>query len=712
MSASIADLPWSFADGGKRRVKASCVFCIALAGMLQQLPAVAIAPEKPIARGRRGVFSPDGAKIAFEAVRNGRLSVGIVSAEGGSVTWISPESGFAGFPAWASGNSVIYTCSLASNTTFEAVRRTPPDDGANLWLWKDGENRQLTRGRVFDYGASVAPDGTIWFVTTRGEEKADFRNNGMCKSHIARLSHGEGRISVLSRFAKSNSGFGMPSVSSDGKHLLWSEVRGLRGSWRIAACPASGLSRSAEANGELTYLTVADAVCHSPRWSHDGRKICYTGYYPGDPGWCVYEHSVADGRKRRVCAGENPCFSPDGNHILYDRDGMLYVRTVSEEERKRPVFEKIAQVDHWDFGGRFDTESSEGVRGIIDHVMRTGPDTLAWRVNGGSMPRFSGKEERIEDLAAPFNPVRIPDGRDLAGHSRLFGGGAGIDSVRAAGSECARRGLRFCAYWPYEENHHFSSKIGGWNLSHPEFWCARTNGVPWVGRCSAAYPEVVAHKMRILDDILATEPDTLYIEAWRTGGWTVRDEYVQPNIDVWKSRYPGEALPAHGDPRWIALVAESQYRFFREVRRRLDASGRKIRFLFGIYCRHGEESPMYVEKGIDWKRLAGEGIIDGVVIMGFDPDPQRPLESTRELYRSVAKDKGGCQLFCPVSEYCQSRKRGIADYAKMLGVSNGEATKILLDLAREVNADGILMECVDYGNYTDEMRKALNDSAK
>lgn len=36
-----------------------------------------------------------------------------------------------------------------------------------------------------------------------------------------------------------------------------------------------------------------------------------------------------------------------------------------------------------------------------------------------------------------------------------------------------------------------------------------------------------------------------------------------------------------------------------------------------------------------------------------------------------------------------------------------EATKILLDLAREVNADGILMECVDYNNYTDEMCEAL-----
>ena len=682
--------------------------------MLQQLPAVAIAPEKPIARGRRGVFSPDGAKIAFEAVRNGRLSVGIVSAEGGSVTWISPESGFAGFPAWASGNSVIYTCSLASNTTFEAVRRTPPDDGANLWLWKDGENRQLTKGRVFDYGASVTPDGTIWFVTTRGEEKADFRRSGggLCKVHLATMPVGGETVSIASRFTKLNSGFGLPSVSPDGKRLLWGEVRGFRGNWRIATCPVSALAAEAESNSSLKYVTGVSASCHSPRWSSDGRKICYTGFRAGDPGWCIYVHDMDRGQVRRICAGENPCFSPDGERVLYDRGGRLYIRPLAERESTRLTFEKIALVDHWDFGGRFDTESTDGVVGIMEHVMRTRPDTIAWRVNGGSMPRFFGAEERIENLVAPFNSVRLPDGRDIAGHSRLFGGGVGIDSLRSASSECVGRGLGFCAYWPYEENHHFSSKVGGWNLSHPEFWCSRTNGVPWVGRCSVAFSEVAEHKLRLLDDILAANPDTLYIEAWRTGGWTVRDEYVQPNIDAWKSRYPGEPFPEHSDPRWISLVAESQYRFFRSVRRRLDASGRKVRFLFGIYCRYGEEDPMYAEKGIDWRRMAKDGIIDGIVIMAFDPDPKRPIESTRELYRNVAKSKGSCQLFCPVSEYCQNRKRGIADYAKMLGVTNGEATRILLKLAHEVQADGILMECVDYNNYTDEMCEALNTSER
>ena len=94
------------------------------------------------------------------------------------------------------------------------------------------------------------------------------------------------------------------------------------------------------------------------------------------------------------------------------------------------------------------------------------------------------------------------------------------------------------------------------------------------------------------------------------------------------------------------------------------------------------------------------------MIASVKVDPKRPLESTKELYELVAKDKGRCQLFCPVSAYT-FQKSGIANYAEWLGVSKGEATRKLLELAREVKADGILMECVDYRNYTPEMCDAL-----
>ena len=160
------------------------------------------------------------------------------------------------------------------------------------------------------------------------------------------------------------------------------------------------------------------------------------------------------------------------------------------------AFERIAQADHWDFSGHFDVETEEGIRGIIDHIQLTGANTLAWRVNGGSSPRYWSREENALDMAPAFNPLRIPDGRAVQGHIRLFGGGAGVDAYRFAMEELGRRKLGRCAYWPYEENHHFTSKVGAWNLDHPQFWCMTRDGKPWMGRASIAFPEVRAHKLR------------------------------------------------------------------------------------------------------------------------------------------------------------------------------------------------------------------------
>jgi Tol biopolymer transport system component len=103
-------------------------------------------------------------------------------------------------------------------------------------------------------------------------------------------------------------------------------MRGFRGNWRLVVAPVSDLAKG-------RALTPPDASCHSPRWSPDGRRVCYTGYRVGDPGWCVYVQDVATGAATRVCEGRNPCFSPDGKTLLYDRDGSLFTRPM-EEVRK------------------------------------------------------------------------------------------------------------------------------------------------------------------------------------------------------------------------------------------------------------------------------------------------------------------------------------------------------------------------------------------
>ena len=116
--------------------------------------------ETRLCEGRRGVFSPDGARIAFECVRGGRLAVGVVPVSGGEAMWIVDGPGNAGQPAWTVDGALLYTYCHDTNTALAAVRGKVKGGGANVWRWKDGRAEQLTRGRSFDYGASSALDGS------------------------------------------------------------------------------------------------------------------------------------------------------------------------------------------------------------------------------------------------------------------------------------------------------------------------------------------------------------------------------------------------------------------------------------------------------------------------------------------------------------------------------------------------------------------------
>lgn len=369
--------------------------------------------------------------------------------------------------------------------------------------------------------------------------------------------------------------------------------------------------------------------------------------------------------------------------------------------------EVMAQLDCWDFCGSFDIETASGVSQVVDHVSGVAPDSIAWRVNGGSVQLFDCHEEQCAPKEDPLDPRRIPDARSLPGWLRLWEK-PGANLFKLGMEEVARRGIRRCAYMPFEENHWFTSKVGGWNLEHPQYWTRTKNGTPLMGRCSLAYPEVREHKLRILDEVLAYGPDSVYIELFRTGGWTVADDYVEPNLAEWRRRYPGEPVPEADDPRWIALVSESQYAFFKDVRRHLDDTGRKIRLLFGIYGMSLTADPNWTLKANDWKRYAREGIADVIVIESAFPDWSRPIESTREIYLKVKQEIGPAQFFCPVMEY-MFQKCGIARYADAMGVTKEEVTARLMSLAKEVGAAGVLLECVDYKNYSPGMMRVIRE---
>ena len=76
------------------------------------------------------------------------------------------------------------------------------------------------------------------------------------------------------------------------------------------------------------------------------------------------------------------------------------------------------------------------------------------------------------------------------------------------------------------------------------------------------------------------------------------------------------------------------------------------------------------------------------------------------VYDHVRANCGKAALYghCSMYDYQQC---GIARCAKAAGISQAEAARKLLEVARACGAKGVLMECVDPGNYPPDVMEAI-----
>jgi hypothetical protein len=376
-------------------------------------------------------------------------------------------------------------------------------------------------------------------------------------------------------------------------------------------------------------------------------------------------------------------------------------------------FEVAAWIDSFDFAGAkvdgklfYDIETKEGTLRILDHAQETGANTILWRNCGGATMRYDSQEDSHHG-DAPKDKRRLPDNREIHGWLRL--GDMEVDALRFVFKTCKERGLRPGVHWPFEENHWGSWTYGGWNFDHPQYWVRDRSGKPWCGRSSFSYPEVVAHKLRLLDELIERGMDTLFIDTWRSGAWGPSWECVPPVVDAWRKKTGNEPPKDLRDPAWCRHVATYNTAFFRAVRERLDSSGRKIRFYVGVERPDPEtdaDQPM-ITRGVDWRQLVREGIVDALVINIAKWDSKRPFESTKEYYQAMRKAVGpNCRLLCPVRAYDYA-SGGMPSYQKATGLKQEDVAARLVRLAWECGADGISLECVDHDNYRPATRKVM-----
>ncbi|MCR5750676.1 MAG: hypothetical protein K6G91_01815 [Kiritimatiellae bacterium] len=371
-------------------------------------------------------------------------------------------------------------------------------------------------------------------------------------------------------------------------------------------------------------------------------------------------------------------------------------------------FSVVALVDSLDFAKTYDIETNTGTVQVLEHVLLTHADDIWWRDKGGGRMRYPSECEMWQISEAPFDKRRLPS-EDIYGWLRLESPrGNEFPLVRR---ECAKRGLGFGIHTTLEENHWYSPLSSNWTLAHPEYWSCQRDGDPWMGTCSIMYPEVVEHKLEMVDERLALRPQKIMLDIWRNGAWTCAREYSAPALEEWKRLYGDEPAPEAEDPRWQKMVLAHFDDYIRKFSARCRAAG--VEFIGGFVGIDGKDDSALRSryKGLAWRHLAKEGVLDAIFVMSVKYDPKDPFGSTERIYRNVMANRGKAEVYFPLAAY-NFEKCSYHEYAKLAGVSKAEAAKRLVKMARDVGARGVVLECVDYGNYSPEICAAIAEAIK
>jgi DNA-binding transcriptional MocR family regulator len=116
---------------------------------------------------------------------------------------------------------------------------------------------------------------------------------------------------------------------------------------------------------------------------------------------------------------------------------VLGLAAAAAAQTEARPFEIAAWVDHYDFAAAqqdgkflFDTETSQGIAAVLDHVQETGATTILWRNCAGSTMRYQSVEESHHN-DSQLDKRRVLDDRAIFGWVR-YGDPAGDPALRAA----------------------------------------------------------------------------------------------------------------------------------------------------------------------------------------------------------------------------------------------------------------------------------------
>ena len=255
-------------------------------------------------------WSTDGRRIAFQTDAKGDLDIAVLDLAEGTRTGIAEGPGNACYPAWTPNGGLVYAFGHHTGTAVQAAQ-AGADCGYGLRLREADSTRVLTQGYWRDYTPCVTADGAaVYYASTRdntGNSASIWRLPLVSGSPAECVLHLDG----------ATVGATQPSLSPDGRILLWAQLDGFRRNWRLCAAFVTNLNASVD-------LTPDAMSAYAPRWSPDGRLIVFTGFREGDPGWGIYLMDPRMDAMVRLGTGSgnsrSPAWSPDGKELVFENN--------------------------------------------------------------------------------------------------------------------------------------------------------------------------------------------------------------------------------------------------------------------------------------------------------------------------------------------------------------------------------------------------------
>jgi serine/threonine-protein kinase len=345
-------------------------------------------------------WSPDGRLIVFRRVQQAKSDIVVVDVVSKAMVRVTDDHIFDLNPTW--GPHPLSRPPFGRGGTKNAIYFSSARGGGfNVWRVPvsstgepTGPGEQLTTGAGDDLEVAVAPDGRVAFAVVAFDSDlwrlAVDPRSGRALGQPERLV---GTTRVESR----------GSWSPDGRMIAFNSDRlGEMNLWLRSISPRGAAPGSAErVDRRITSGAGGD---YQPNWSPDGKQLVFFSARSGNND--IWTIRLSDGKLERLTHSPgidiNPFYSPDGKRIAFhsDRDGRTEVWLMNADGTEQRRVTSVGVGGHfmrWSPDGRWVYFRAEGPAAVMRVELESGAIERLPEIVSGAHISFSPARDLVLD---------------------------------------------------------------------------------------------------------------------------------------------------------------------------------------------------------------------------------------------------------------------------------------------------------------------------